>query len=218
MTIMEENRRAASLGTPGFKSPPKEGEVNMFRLALPQDAPEIVQLYRPYVENTTVTFEYETPTKQEMARRIDQLAGRLPWILAFHEGKLLGYAYAHPYAERAAYQWSVETSIYMAQHARHLGVGRRLYGALFELLQCQGLRCAVAIVTSPNPASDAFHQALGFEKVGFLPNIGYKQEKWLAVSLWQKAIAPGEKTPPAKVRPLCELCPETVQKILQEYA
>lgn len=173
----------------------------MFRLAVKEDAAKLLQIYAPYVENTVVSFEYAPPTQEEFAARVAELEGNLPWIVAEHQGEMLGYVYAHPYAPREAYQWSVETSIYLRADVQRLGVGRRLYDALFELLALQGYTDAWAILSKPNPGSEAFHKAYGFDFCGEFPHIGYKQGQWLGITTWHKSILAGEECP----QPLCRL-------------
>lgn len=189
----------------------------MLRFALPDDASALRSIYAPYVEQTTVTFEYTVPTQAEFRRRIEETADRWPWIVAVHAGEILGYAYAHPYGEREAYQWSAETSIYLKQEVHGLGVGRKLYTALFALLRLQGCCDAWAVIASTNKASDAFHAALGFTPCGTVPHIGYKMGQWLGVSTWRHIITPGDGAP-AQIIPVSALDRDTVQKILRENA
>lgn len=190
----------------------------MLRFANLSDAAELLAIYRPYVEQTTITFEYETPSLEEFSNRMAAgAAAGYPWIVAQHAGKLLGYAYAHPYAQRAAYQWSVETSIYLDQAARRLGVGRKLYRALMALCRLQGCREMWAIVTDPNPASNAFHKACGFTDCGLLPHIGYKRGQWLGVRTWHYELIQGDDAP-APVVPAQMLNAAQVEQIWKENA
>lgn len=189
----------------------------MFRLAEKKDAAALLAVYAPYVENTVVSFEYTPPTAEEFAARIAELEGHLPWIIAEHQGKVLGYVCAHPYASREAYQWSIETSIYLSPEVQRLGVGRRLYDALFELLALQGYTDAWAIISQPNPGSEAFHKAYGFAFCGELAHIGYKQGQWLGVTNWHKSVIPGD-APPQPLRRLGELNPGQISGILARHA
>ena len=112
------------------------------------------------------------------------------------DGALLGYAYAHPYAARPAYQWSAELTVYLRQGAARRGLGSRLYGALFDLLRLQGVRTVYGCVTAENALSVAFHQALGFREAGRFAQVGYKHGRWLDVLWLEKPIAPaGEPQP-----------------------
>ena len=186
----------------------------MLRLGTPMDAGELLAVYAPYVEKTAVTFETRTPALEEFAGRIDE-DGRYPWVLAFHGGELLGYACAHPFSGRAAYGWTAETSIYLREDRRGLGVGRKLYTALLELLRLQGYGCAVAVLTDPNAPSEAFHEKLGFSICGRLPRAGYKAGRWWGVSWWQKELqAPGFV--PGPILPLPALSRGTVERVLRE--
>src|SRR3954468_22101831 len=135
------------------------------RLARPDDGAGIAAIYRPAVVDAATSFEIEPPDAEEMARRIAKLAGRTPWLVGERDGDLIGYAYAGPHRERAAYQWSVEVSAYVDAATQRSGVARMLYTSLFALLVLQGYRNAYAGITLPNTASEGFHRALGFVPV-----------------------------------------------------
>jgi phosphinothricin acetyltransferase len=130
-----------------------------------------------------------------MQRRIAEVTARLPWLVCERAGGIAGYAYATPHRTRAAYQWSVETSAYVHAGARRSGVARALYGALLALLEVQGYRNAYAIITLPNPASVALHEALGFRSVGVHRGAGYKLGAWHDVGWWQRALAARTRDP-----------------------
>lgn len=108
------------------------------RLATPQDAEELLEIYRYYVEHTAITFEYETPSITEFRQRIKQTLKRYPYLAAVDgHGKIVGYAYASSFKNRAAYDWSVETTIYVDKDVKRQGIGKKLYEALEEILQKQ---------------------------------------------------------------------------------
>ena len=105
------------------------------RLATPQDAEELLEIYRYYVEHTAITFEYETPSITEFRQRIKQTLKRYPYLAAVDgHGKIVGYAYASSFKNRAAYDWSVETTIYVDKDVKRQGIGKKLYEALEEIL------------------------------------------------------------------------------------
>ena len=96
----------------------------------PEDAAELLAIYAPYVLETAISFEYEVPTVEEFRQRILDTAAKYPYLKAVEQGRILGYAYAHPFIDRRAYDWSVETTIYLQREARGNGIGRALYEAL----------------------------------------------------------------------------------------
>ncbi|GAB2026932.1 N-acetyltransferase family protein [Lactovum odontotermitis] len=151
-----------------------------FRLACPADAPEILDIYRPYVENTAITFEYDPPSTEEFSARIEKTLDKYPYIVAEDDtsGKLAGYAYASRFRERIAYDWDVELSIYISGNQRRQGLGKQLYQKLFAILEAQGMKKLYANITWPNPESIGFHEALGFSEVGLFKNCGYKFGQW----------------------------------------
>lgn len=170
------------------------------RPARPDDAAAIAAIYAPYVTGGIETFELDPPDAAAMAERMAG-AGAHPWLAWEEAGRLLGYAYAAPYHPRAAYRWTVATTIYLADDARGRGVGRSLYAALLDALTARGFARAVALVSRPNPASERLHAALGFRPAGVIERAGYKvvdgRGGWIDVGHWQRALAdPGD--PPAE--------------------
>lgn len=165
------------------------------RLATPADAAAVAQIYAPAVSRHATSFELTPPDPDEMARRIARLLPRLPWLVAEQEGAVEGYAYATPYRERAAYQWSVETSVYVAEWSHRGGVGRALYTSLFAVLAELGLCTAYAVITLPNPASEGFHRAMGFRPLAVFRGVGFKLGAWHDVAWMERAIRPRPANP-----------------------
>ena len=168
----------------------------MIRLATPTDAAAIAEIYRPAVTDRATSFEIDPPGAEEIATRIESCLARLPWLVAEEDGVVVGYAYASPHRSRAAYQWSVDVSAYVSESVHRRGVGRSLYDALFRILALQGFRNAYAGITVPNEASERFHRALGFGTVGVYRGVGYKLGRWHDVLWLERALAPGDVTPP----------------------
>ncbi|HLN16890.1 MAG TPA: arsinothricin resistance N-acetyltransferase ArsN1 family B [Acidimicrobiales bacterium] len=183
------------------------------RMATADDAAAMLAIYGPVVESTAISFEVEVPSIEEMAARITKRQPAYPWLVGEAGDRVTGYAYAGPFSGRAAYDWSVETSVYVAEDWRGRGVGRALYRALFELLGLQGFRRAMAGVTLPNPASVALHEGAGFTPVGVYRSVGWKFGDWHDVGWWQRGIgaAEGRPTPP---RPLTEVPAGTLEAAL----
>ena len=185
------------------------------RLARESDAEELLEIYRPYVETTSITFETEVPTVEEFAGRIRDTLTKFPYLVIEEDGAILGYAYAHPFHQRAAYGWTVESSVYVRQDVRHGHVGSLLYQALMERLERQGVRNVCAVVTVPNEPSMAFHARMGFTSAGILPNFGYKMGEWHGVEYLYRQLGPtGE--PPKPLLPLKELPPELLCPVVLE--
>lgn len=170
------------------------------RLASPLDAGHMLEVYAPYIRGTAITFENEVPSVEEFARRVAEVLERFPWLACEEDGRVIGYAYARPHRARHAYQWSAETSIYVAEGRRRGGMGSALYGALLGILRVQGLFNAYAGITLPNEESTGFHERFGFRRVGTYRSVGYKQRAWRDVSWWHLRLAelPGEPSPPRK--------------------
>lgn len=163
--------------------------VNMnIRLANSSDAATLLAIYAPYVENTAITFEYEVPTIEEFATRIEKTLEKYPYLVAEEDGLILGYAYASTYYARAAYDWAVELSVYVSQDARGKGVGSMLYDELEDLLDQMGYMHFLACISLPNEASLALHRKRGYQQVAHFPKIGYKFERWHDIVWLQKSL------------------------------
>ena len=171
------------------------------RLATPDDVLGIADIYAPVVEHTAISFEAVPPTEHELARRLRDTMPQYPWLVAIdtdgaehapHDppgaAHVLGYAYGHRFAERAAYGWSVETSIYVRENAHGQRIGTTLYETLLTLLASQGYQQAFAGIALPNPASVALHEAMGFEHVGTYQDVGFKFDRWHDVGWWQRPL------------------------------
>lgn len=173
------------------------------RSAEADDAAACAEIYQPYVDGSVITFETERPSAAEMAGRIADAQQQHAWLMAESEGEVRGYAYAHRFNERAAYDWACETSIYLAQEARGRGLGRMLYGALLDTLTERGLRRAFAGITVPNEASLGLHRAFGFTNAGLYRAVGWKDARWLDVVWLQRDLGrPGADplAPPVALR------------------
>ncbi len=155
------------------------------RPATEDDAPALVNIYNPFITDTVVTFEYEPVSAEEFAGRIRKvLEGGYPYLVAEEEGKVIGYAYATQWRTRAAYRYTVESTIYLDPSHRSKGLGTTLYRALLDELKARGIHVVIGGITLPNPASVALHEKLGFKQVAGFDEVGYKFERWLDVGFW----------------------------------
>lgn len=174
------------------------------RTASPADAPQLLHIYAPYVENTTITFEYEVPSVEEFARRIRHTLERYPYLAAVENDDILGYAYASAFKERAAYAWSVETSIYIREDLGRRGIGTALYEALEQILARQNVCNLCACIAYPNPSSISFHERFGYRTVAHFHASGFKQNAWSDMVWMEKELCP-HTVPPAPFLPFPEL-------------
>ena len=164
------------------------------------DAATVAAIYRPYVEGSAISFEVDPPDEAEMARRIGKALETHPWLVCEDAGRLLGYAYASEHRSRAAYRWAADVAVYVHEDGHRRGVGRTLYGGLFNLLRVQGIINAYAGITLPNPRSVGLHEALGFRPVGVYERVGFKLGAWRDVGWWQLALQPRPSVPDAPRR------------------
>lgn len=178
-------------------------EEFIIRTATEEDAQQILDIYAPYVRDTAITFEYEVPSLEEFRGRIRNTLLRYPYIVCEKEGVIYGYAYTGPLKERAAYDWSVETTIYLSEKAKGLGLGRRLYEELEKISKAQGILNMNACIGYPEVEDEyltknsaLFHEHLGYKLVGEFHKCGYKFGKWYNMIWMEKMI--GEHLPDQK--------------------
>ena len=172
------------------------GRDMKIRTASPRDGEALLKIYGPYVERTAITFEYRVPSVEEFSGRIERTLKQYPDFAAEFEGELVGYAYAGPFHEREAYDWAVETSIYVAWDQRKMGIGRRLHDALETALREQGILNMNACVACPCGEADEyltwssleFHRRLGYRLVGEFRQCGYKFGRWYNMAWLERHI------------------------------
>jgi L-amino acid N-acyltransferase YncA len=170
-----------------------------------RDAPAVASIYSPYVTDSVASLEERAPDENEIARRIEQISPRYPWLVAEQDGTVIGYAYGSAHRERAAYRWAAEATVYIDRANHRRGVASALYGALFELLGRQGLQVVCAGITLPNDASVGLHEAFGFELIGIYRRIGWKFGQWRDVGWWQLELAPRSAQSPREPGPPARL-------------
>ena len=162
----------------------------MIRLARAEDAKAVQAIYAPIVRDTPISFEVEPPSVDEMGARIETTLTRYPWLVHERAGAVDGYVYASAHRTRAAYQWSVDTTVYVHESARRGGVGRALYGVLLALLRLQGFTRAYAGITLPNAGSVGVHEAVGFRPLAVYRGVGFKLGQWHDVGWWELHLQP----------------------------
>lgn len=170
------------------------------------DIPDILKIYEYYITNTAITFEYILPSLEEFTSRIEQVIQRYPYLVAEVEGNIIGYAYANILKDRKAYEWSVETSIYVHHRYKSLSIGKQLYTKLFDYLKKQGVLSVYACITAPlrddqycDSSSYTYHRYLGFSEVGRFPKAGYKFNTWYDI-VWMHMELEDHSTPIEPIR------------------
>lgn len=187
----------------------------MIRIANENDAEKLLEIYAYYVENTAITFECEVPSVEEFKRRIRQTLSKYPYLVAEHEDRIVGYAYAGAFNERSAYDWAVETTIYIAKDARKKGFGKELYRALENALALQNIINLNACIAYPivedeylTKNSVEYHEHLGYRFVGEFHKCGYKFGRWYNM-VWMEKCISNHPTPPLPVVTFEESCRES---------
>ena len=160
----------------------------MIRIATEADVPQMLAIYAPYIEHTTVTFEYHVPSEAEFLRRFRDITRQFPWLVWEENGKILGYAYGSAPFHRDAYRWCAEDSVYLLPEARGRGIGKKLCLSLEKVLTFQGYQRIYALITADNQASVAFHEKLGYTLRAQLPAAGFKFGRWIGVVWMDKQL------------------------------
>ena len=172
------------------------------RMAVPTDTEALLAIYAPYVQNTAITYEYDVPTPEEFSARIAKTLKSYPYLVAEHQGEVVGYAYAGRLHERKAYDWAVETSIYVRQDLRGMGLGCRLYDALEALLKRQNVISVNACIAFPEVEDEyltrnsvRFHERMGYRLIGHFHRCAYKFGRWYDMVWMEKALGDFPDTP-----------------------
>lgn len=183
------------------------------RIARPEDAQSLLDIYAPYVRDTAITFEYEVPSREEFASRILSTLEKYPFLVAEENGETLGYACVGAFKDRPAYDWAVEATVYVRQDKRRMGIGRILYTALETALKAQGILNLNACIAWPviedkylNRDSAEFHSELGFQPVAHFHTCGFKFGRWYDMVWMEKLLGTHRKDQPP-VTPFSALPP-----------
>ena len=167
----------------------------LLRSAKISDAEALLAIYEPYITDTAVTFEYDVPTVEEFRQRIIDVQQHYPWLVAKEDGRIVGYAYANTFKARAAYQWSVETSIYVDVNLKHRGVGQRLHEAMETALKAQGILNMNACISYIEKEDEylthesvRFHERMGYQRVAHFHLCGRKFNRWYDMIWMEKLI------------------------------
>lgn len=181
------------------------------RMATVKDAADLLEIYAPYVRDTAVSFEYDVPSLREFSERIERTLAKYPYLVAVKGGRILGYTYASVFKPRPAYDWAVETTIYLRWDSRGRGLGKRLYSALEEVLErqnVQNLNACVAYTDTPDERLDNtsfnFHAHMGYRFVGRFTRCGCKFGTWYDV-IWMEKLIGGHPAAPPPFIPITEL-------------
>jgi L-amino acid N-acyltransferase YncA len=157
------------------------------RLATPDDAEYVQAIYAPYIA-TPISFELVPPSIEEIRGRMTKVLPQYPWLLCVENDEVVGYAYSSRHSDRAAYLWSVDTSVYVRQGVHRRGIGRGLYTALLAMLPLQGYVNAYAGIAIPNASSVGLHEAMGFQLVGVYNQVGFKCGVWHDVAWFHRPL------------------------------
>jgi L-amino acid N-acyltransferase YncA len=165
------------------------------RYASSKDASFILEIYKPFILNSAITFEYTVPSLEDYTQRIDTICNAYPFFVCETEGRVIGYAYASKFRERAAYNWDIETSVYVLEEFQKQGVATLLYERLLDECVTRGFHNAYAVITLPNDKSVNFHARMGFTNIGVFTNTGFKQGAWHSVLFMEKNLIPCDHEP-----------------------
>lgn len=152
------------------------------------DAQRIAEIYNHYVLHSTVTFDAEPKTVED---RLDWLAEHdelHPVLVGELSGAMVAWGSLSKWGKKAAYEHSVEVSVYVDKDARGQGIGVTLTHALIEEATRLGHHALVNQIVSDNEVSLRLSEHLGFERVGVLREVGRKFDRWLDVVLMEQLL------------------------------
>ena len=172
---------------------------DLIRFAAPADAGRILEIYAPYITDTVISFEYDVPSLADFTARVEKISSKYPYLVYERDGVVVGYAYASPYIERAAYDYTVDLSVYVDAAYCGQNIGECLYASLLDILAKQGFYNAYACITATNQNSLNFHKRMGFTDAGTHPLAGFKHGKWLDVCWYYKRLQ-ADTNPPQSLK------------------
>ena len=172
---------------------------DLIRFAVPADAGRILEIYAPYITDTVISFEYDVPSLADFTARVERISSKYPYLVYELDGLVVGYAYASPYIERAAYDYTVDLSVYVDAAYCGQNIGECLYAALLDILAKQGFYNTYACITATNRNSLNFHKRMGFTDAGTHPLAGFKHGKWLGVCWYYKRLQ-ADTNPPQPLK------------------
>lgn len=178
-----------------------------------RDAQALLEIYAPYIERTAITFETAVPSVQEYAARIEAIAAQFPYLVLEVDGEIAGYAYAHRQAERAAFDWNAELSIYLKEDFSGRGIGKPLYGLLEALLEMQGYVSLFGVITGDNAVSIAMHEKMGYRQIAVHEKTGWKFGRWHDTVWMHRRTYEG---PPRAIVPVHALDEQEVARLIAE--
>jgi phosphinothricin acetyltransferase len=164
----------------------------MFRTVTDDDVAAMLDIYNHYVSTSNVTFDLDPWTAKDMAHKIETVAALgMPFIVAERDGELVGYAYLSTFREKAAYDTTMENTLYLRESARGAGIGGTMLEELCRLGAIAGVREVVAVIADTPDAAPSIrlHDTAGFVRVGAMDRVGRKFDEWIGVVLMQKSLA-----------------------------
>jgi len=166
------------------------------RNVVTDDAERIAAIYEHHVLNGTASYEIEPPSVDVTRAKVERITARgWPFLVARVDGAVVGYCYAEQLRDRPAYRYTCENSIYLDHRFIGRGIGKRLLSELCARAEACGFRQMIAVIGGAEPASIALHRSGGFEVVGRLHSVGWKNGRWLDTVYMQRALGAGDTGP-----------------------
>lgn len=160
----------------------------MIRLINSSDIKAILDIYRPFVNNTCISFETLVPSLEDFKERVFKIEKNYPYLVYLINDKIVGYAYASRFRERQAYDLSTEVSVYVKDEYQGIGIGKKLMKALINELIKQNIRSVISCIRYPNIKSENLFKSLGFKKCGHFHECGYKLNEYSDIVFYEYLI------------------------------
>lgn len=155
------------------------------RKAASSDLQDILNIYNHYIKNTIITFDLEPISIETFRDQMLPVLDSFPFYIAHCKNEILGYAYLASWKKRKAYDFTVESSVYLKAGNEGKGIGKLLYKQLFNDAEKYGIHSVIAGISLPNESSVKFHEYFGFKYIGAFKEVGYKFDDWIDVGYWQ---------------------------------
>ncbi|NMP37526.1 MAG: N-acetyltransferase [Clostridiales bacterium] len=182
------------------------------RTAVPEDAAAMLEIYAPFILNSTASFETEVPSLEEFTEKITESMQTYPCVVFEYGGKVVGYTIARKFSPGATYMYDAKISLYVLAEYQDIKIEQSLYGSILEVLKGQGFYNAYSYIALPSERGLALHRSLKFEMVGTARRMCYKFNKWYDVAVLFKSLV-DSTLPPKEITKMCDMNAQFVNRV-----
>ncbi|WAH35280.1 GNAT family N-acetyltransferase [Alicyclobacillus dauci] len=159
------------------------------RDAVIEDLPYLLEIYNQAVRNSAATFDLEESSLEQRKVWFSHYSDSHPLIVCEVDGVVAGYASLSRFRDKAAYDKTVESSVYVDEAFHGQGIGKTLMREILQRAREIGHHVVIAGITGGNEASIKLHVSLGFEYIGCFKEVGFKFGRWQDVHFYQLLLS-----------------------------